>query len=350
MEKNGIVRKHVPKLMVKVRTPEFRLAIVSQAVEDPENNMDVASLTARMAEVALNVLGHEVLLPTGRPRDLIRETVRDHFDLVELDEARVNDLITELKASHKLEAPREPLIGASSGDIESDLECVTCIERAQTDPVVQLTRQFQFRLLTSALALTFQRIESDIEAATDALTGLFNRRGVTTEILSLLRSSPELKGTLLLLDADHFKSINDRFGHAVGDIVLIQIAHAMRESVRYGLDDRPEDIVGRMGGEEFAVLLPGVEDVELAVEVAERMRRRIANITLSSDIPGISDCKPTVSIGVGIGTFRDLVSDHGFPAKESWLTEVDQAAYFAKRNGRNCIMVVGEESPRPREE
>lgn len=343
MGKNGIVRRHVPELMVKVRSPAFRLAIVHKAVQDPEN-MNVTSLTAKMAEATLSILGHEVLLPAGTPRDLIKLAVHDHFDLVELDKARVDDLITELKATP------EPLPAFSSSDIESDLEHVNRIERARTDPVVQLTREFQFRLLTLVLARTFEKIESDIHAATDALTGLFNRRGIATEILSLLRSNPELKGALLLLDTDHFKSVNDRFGHGVGDGVLVQIAHAMRESVRYGLDSRSEDIVGRTGGDECAVLLPGIEDVELAVQVAERMRRRIANVSLPTDIPEIEQCKPTVSIGVGIGAFRDLISGNNFPAKESWFAEVDQAAYLAKRGGRNCIAVVGEKSPRPREE
>ncbi len=123
---------------------------------------------------------------------------------------------------------------------------------------------------------------------------------------------------LLLLDLDHFKQINDQWGHAVGDQVLANVGAVLRSVLR------TRDFAGRNGGEEFAVLLPDTETA-VALEIAERVRVAIAEITLPS-----ANVSVTASIGVG-----------GYPDHASTLDRLerlaDAALYVAKRQGRNRV-------------
>jgi diguanylate cyclase (GGDEF)-like protein len=164
------------------------------------------------------------------------------------------------------------------------------------------------------------RAEERLEelATTDALTGLKNRRKFDSEIDLEWRRAAR-NGTpvaLLMIDADHFKSYNDTWGHQAGDQVLVGIAICISDSVR-----RAGDCPARYGGEEFAVLLPGLSNVE-AFRVAEAIRLRVE---LWSEDPKVS----TVSVGVA-----SMVP----AASLDWSNLVeaaDRALYAAKRNGRN---------------
>ena len=161
---------------------------------------------------------------------------------------------------------------------------------------------------------------AEIRAATDGLTGLPNKRMVTEALKRMFAQAARTKSPLglLMLDLDHFKQVNDQHGHAAGDQVLASVGAALRSVVR----DR--DFAGRNGGEEFAVLLPDT-DIAAALEIAERVRATIAEVTL----PG-TDVPVTVSIGVA-----------GFPDHASTLDRLerlaDAALYVAKRQGRNRV-------------
>jgi len=158
-------------------------------------------------------------------------------------------------------------------------------------------------------------------ATTDALTGLKNRRKFDTAIDSEWRRAARYKTqlALLMIDADHFKSYNDNFGHQAGDQVLIGVAICISDSVR-----RAGDCAARYGGEEFAVLLPGLSAAE-ALGVAETIRQKVQQW---SEQPTVT----TVSIGVA-----SLTPD----TTMEWFELVkaaDQALYAAKANGRNqCV-------------
>lgn len=177
--------------------------------------------------------------------------------------------------------------------------------------------------LSAALARSFAFEAAEILASIDALTGLPNRRYLE-ELLATVgprRRSGDRLGALMI-DLDHFKALNDRYGHAAGDRVLRAVAERISDAVR--ADDTP----ARYGGEEFAVVIRRATP-EQAVEVAERIRRQIAE-TPPSDL-GISD-RVTVSVGVAIADSDE--SDAG-----AVLVAADRALYRAKREGRNRVVL-----------
>lgn len=156
-------------------------------------------------------------------------------------------------------------------------------------------------------------------ATTDGLTRLANRRTVMGQLEKLIESSASTSAPLsvLLLDIDHFKRINDTAGHGVGDRVLRQVASTLKEALR------AEDRAGRYGGEEFLILLPGTAK-EQAIVAAERVRASIAQ----QEIQGL-DWNVTVSVGVGCFLGHTA---HGL------LATADMNLYRAKESGRNRVV------------
>ncbi|TDF86184.1 diguanylate cyclase [Pseudomonas sp. H9] len=154
------------------------------------------------------------------------------------------------------------------------------------------------------------------EAHSDPLTSLANRRAMT-DLLDLLDQA-ESPFSVLALDIDHFKQINDAFGHDVGDAALIYIANILKRNSRTG------DLACRSGGEEFALVLPDTT-LKVAITIAERIRENVA----SSEIPGIG----TLTLSVGVAC-RDV--DAATP--EAVLKLADERLYQAKAEGRNRVV------------
>lgn len=163
-------------------------------------------------------------------------------------------------------------------------------------------------------------------AATDNLTELLNRGAFTREVEEALADArfaeDGMRGTLLVIDADNFKSINDTFGHEHGDAALRLIAKSVRSVLRSA------DLVGRIGGEEFAVYLPGTT-LLIAEAVAERLRQAVHGAEFA---PEGKPHQLTVSVG-------GAVFDRHLPFAELFRL-ADQQLYAAKQNGRNCIAVA----------
>ena len=171
-----------------------------------------------------------------------------------------------------------------------------------------------------------QTVQESLEAAiTDPLTGLYNRRYMTHHLGTLVAQHNETGKpvSLLVLDIDYFKPVNDTHGHAVGDDVLKEFARRMQANVR-GVD-----LACRMGGEEFVVVMPDT-DVALAYSIAERLRQQIADRAFAA-AQGAVELKITVSIGVAatLGIADDA---------SALLERADQALYRAKREGRNRVV------------
>lgn len=164
-------------------------------------------------------------------------------------------------------------------------------------------------------------------ASRDALTGLFNRRHFDLRLAEDLREA-QCTGqplALLLLDVDHFKSVNDAFGHAAGDAALRTVAAVLSSRLRRG-----GDMLARYGGEEFAMVLPGA-DPAAAAALAERLRQAVADAPVPAPL---ADRRLTISIGVAV------YPGGGLPADASWLLRrADAALYAAKRAGRNRVQV-----------
>lgn len=161
------------------------------------------------------------------------------------------------------------------------------------------------------------------EARTDALTGLPNRRQFHEYLMPTLafHRRGDHPMALLFIDIDHFKKVNDTHGHAIGDLVLRQVAQRLRHVIRDG------DVVARIGGEEFIVLLPNT-GCEAVHEIAERVRSTIGGRPI--EINGDDELVLTVSIGVAV--FPDDAD-----SCESLLEIADQALYSAKLHGRNQV-------------
>lgn len=169
-------------------------------------------------------------------------------------------------------------------------------------------------------ALLRQLYEASV---TDALTGAHNREHLDTQLRAELSYSRRHKTdvSLVLFDVDHFKKVNDTYGHPAGDAVLIEIAGAVRKMIRN------EDLFARYGGEEFALILRGI-DAEGARSVAERMRESVAALEIATERGPIR-----VTVSAGTASFASLEDK----TPESLIGTADRRLYAAKRGGRNRV-------------
>ncbi|QEH05627.1 GGDEF domain-containing protein [Sulfurospirillum multivorans] len=165
------------------------------------------------------------------------------------------------------------------------------------------------------------------ESITDALTGLKNRRyfdqRMSEEVALSLRHKLPL--SLMLLDVDHFKKINDTYGHQIGDEVLSSLAKLISGMVR------DSDIVARYGGEEIAIITPRTSKEEAAL-LAERLRDLIEKTTVA--MVGTTQEVVQVTVSLGICSLSPVITD-----KDALIEESDQALYLAKKYGRNRVVV-----------
>ncbi|MGH9204915.1 MAG: diguanylate cyclase, partial [Vicinamibacterales bacterium] len=186
-----------------------------------------------------------------------------------------------------------------------------------------------------ALALARERAERQAQlyaqaAIVDPASGLFNRPYFQSRLEEELQRSSRhaTPVSLLMIDIDAFKTINDTFGHVAGDTVIRDVSDILRRSVRLF------DVCARYGGEEFAVLMPG-SGVESATAIAERIRRRIQ--AYHSADKGLGNLRVTVSIGVA-------ESKRGAAAREM-IERADSALYAAKRAGKNRVSTSDQPAP-----
>lgn len=188
-------------------------------------------------------------------------------------------------------------------------------------------RQFdaaQIEILKGLAALVVEQLELRRIAERDHLTGALTRRALVAELdkAIALHGRHGRPAALILVDIDHFKAINDNHGHPVGDLTIRAVADCFARM------KRPADAFGRIGGEEFALLLPETAESE-AVKAAERYRSALAEISINNDPPfGI-----TASLGVSALSNARAIS-------EAWLAHADTALYAAKRSGRNRVCLA----------
>ena len=197
---------------------------------------------------------------------------------------------------------------------------------------VMLLLEGIFAYVVGQLALQTTNDVKDIailqhESITDALTGLKNRRYFDQRICEEVALSKRYKLplTLILLDVDYFKKINDTYGHTVGDEVLTNLSKLVLEVVR------DSDIVARYGGEEIAIITPNTSKAEAEL-LAERLRGKVEKTTVA--MVGATQEIVQVTVSLGICSLSPVITD-----KQALLEESDQALYLAKKYGRNRVVV-----------
>ena len=161
------------------------------------------------------------------------------------------------------------------------------------------------------------------DAQVDALSGLFHRRGFEPRALeALVRQTVSAPVAMILSDLDHFKSINDRFGHMNGDKIIQSFSEVLKKKA-------PRDaIMARLGGEEFAILLPAgkADDARLLAEEARSAFKEAALTTVSGE------ARPTASFGIAIARQNEVL--------HALMDRADRALYQAKSDGRDCVRMM----------
>lgn len=247
-------------------------------------------------------------------------------------------IVAQLRDAYGLRnALAVPLVAPAYGGRPAQVVGSLTLSRRRAGPWPVATRELLRSAaieVATALVRVYAFQAAEIRASLDGLTGLPNRRHFDDlgRALARGRRGGDRLG-LLMIDIDHFKRLNDRFGHQTGDAVLQAVARAIAASVR------AEDTPARYGGEEFAVVLRHPTPTQ-AVEVAHRIRANVAGLPLGRLAV---DAPVTVSIGVALGVE---------PAEPlaSLVERADRALFQAKRRGRDRVVVEGQEArahPRP---
>lgn len=172
------------------------------------------------------------------------------------------------------------------------------------------------------LRLQGAKIAAEEQALTDPLTGLRNRRAADLQLDLLFAGRRAF--SVMQMDLDFFKAVNDSLGHAAGDHVLREVARVLRDQTR------AEDCVARIGGDEFLIIFPGLSDAALLRQIASRI---IGQITRPISFEG-QDCRVSASIGMGLST------QYASPQSARMLHDLDAALYAAKRAGREQAVMV----------
>jgi len=300
-------------------------------VDDHEDNVEVlrARLEARGYEVEGATNGQEALDIVGRwcPDLILLDVMMPDMDGLEV--------VKRLKADRNL--PFIPVIMQTA--LDSTERMVAGLEAGADDYV---TKPINFQGLEARVRslLRIKKLQQELEdrekqlsqmndkllhiSLTDGLTGVDNRRALEQRLHEMFEHSLRLHEPIacVMCDIDHFKKVNDTYGHAAGDAVLKQFAEILKDAAR------EIDRVGRYGGEEFLMLLPGTV-LDSAVTFAERVRQRVEENTFSFEGGTL---KRTVSLGVASWPHPKI------EGREAMLKAADDALYVAKEMGRNRVV------------
>lgn len=211
-----------------------------------------------------------------------------------------------------------PLVGS-----ENELFGILTLISTEPDAVSSFYGHFLNILADhAALSITNAKLHNEVErlAITDGLTGLYNHKHFQERLNDEFQRIERIPQpiSLILIDLDHFKKINDLYGHPSGDAVLVNLALMLKKTLR-GID-----IIARYGGEEFAAVLLNTES-HRAQKIAERLRVKVLNTAFS-----VGGSKLSLTLSIGIATYP-----YDAKTKEDLISRADEALYYAKRNGRN---------------
>lgn len=221
--------------------------------------------------------------------------------------------------SHSILSPLKQLINGATRVADGDLDVQLEVRRHDE---IGFTMSI-FNDMVIRLRKNHEKLEK--LSAVDALTGLFNRKRLMEMFALHIKryARHQTPFSVLMVDLDHFKEINDRYGHLAGDAVLVSIGELLREMLR------SIDTAGRYGGEEFLIILDDIREQE-ALHTAERIRMAVENNEVIADGKTIR-----VSISIGVATISNIFDME----KGRLINRADKALYEAKRNGRNCVVL-----------
>ena len=282
----------------------------------------------KIAETLRRDHGH--VMSAGTCATALERALGDDLDLVVISLTLMNEdglrLCSQLR-SHERTRQVPILLVAEEGDLN---RVAKGLELGANDYIIKPIDRNELlaRARTQIRRKRYQeRLRANYEhslsmALTDSLTGVFNRRYINAHLPRLLERAIDSHKpvAILLFDIDHFKVVNDSYGHSVGDEVLKEVSNRASRNLR------TFDLVARLGGEEFVVILPDT-DAEAALTVAERLRTHIAD-TLFKVTADVGEIPVTGSIGVAVG---GRLGD----TAEGLIRRADEALYEAKRSGRN---------------
>lgn len=274
---------------------------------------------------------------TGLRKDALRQ--RSLMDLEPLNRSHdLEDAIARLRTGKRVHKVRRVLLDAEGKELNVLLSArtievagrscgiFTFIDTSELEAARREQRDTQALLRATLREHAEEKAAMDRLATTDALTGIANRRGLNARLAEELSRAERYDDTfsILMLDLDHFKAVNDAYGHDVGDVVLREVAQLLDHECR------EPDVAGRWGGEEFVMILPQV-DLAGAEEIASRIRARVARAEFADGV------NVTISIGVAWHKAGDTVED--------LFVRADQRLYAAKERGRNRVEIGHAELP-----
>lgn len=303
-----------------------RLAVVDTAPEEPFDN--VVSLVRKVLDVpiaAVSLIEEDRQWFKACVGVDVKETPREKsfctHTIMTRDPLVVEDARLDIRFASNPAVLEAPFVRSYAGIPLCTGDGYNIGALCAVDTRVRLYTDSDLAILRNLANIVMNELELRRIAGRDHLTGALTRRGffdkADHEIARFVRY--DRPASLLLIDVDHFKSVNDTYGHPIGDEVLRHLAGSIRSA------KRPVDMLGRLGGEEFALLLPET-DVVSAGAVAERLRHAIA--TDSIQVAGVGPLRITASIGIA-----PLVP--AIATAEEWLAAADAPLYAAKRAGRN---------------
>ena len=311
--------------------------IVASAGSSLPNLFDFSVFGVLWKEGPILHLFQEESCPPSFTQEVVKNMVRVFSALgekpMEIERVPIQVEKRKLRPNQMMMDPQATLKSYLTLPLAVEGEIIGCISINSDQPNAFDAQDLQFfSVIGYQMATTlkhFQRFSSvKKEAIYDTLTGLFNRRyfeeKLAIDAQKAFHGSSNL--SIIMVDIDHFKKVNDTFGHAGGDKVLHEIGSLLKNSVR-----RQDDRVARYGGEEFVLVLPGAP-LEATSTIAERIRQTVANTPVD-----IGQSRIHLTISLGISNFPI----HPAKSKEELVKMADQALYEAKRGGRNRVCIFG---------